>query len=419
MKNVLAIILAGGQGQRLGVLTCERAKPAVPFAGKYRIIDFTLSNSANSGLRKIAVLTQYQPISLIEHIGTGKPWDLDRSDCVFRVIQAYLGAKGRGWYKGTADAVYQNFQFIEEQGSELVIILSGDHVGKMDYSQMLNFHYDAQADVTLAVKHFPEEELRQFGTVVVDEEGRVTGFEEKVKKPKSNLVSMGIYIFKRDILRQWLEDDAQCISSSHDFGRNIFPAMVGKVKMFAYNFEGYWRDVGSVSTYWQSNMEILKMPPDFLSEAGWPIRTKEEERAPAIIAHGAEVISSLVSQGCIIEGRVEHSVLSPGVKVSESAVVKDSVILSDSIIEARSVVDYSIVDKGVVVGAGSHIGYGDDFQANLKTPKLLNTGITVVGKGAEIPPGMRIGRNCVIYCHAKEEDFPDSEVKSGETIERR
>ena len=422
MDNVLAIILAGGRGERLSALAQERSKPAIPFAGKYRIIDFTLSNCVNSGIHNIAVLTQYQPSSLIDHIGIGAPWELDRSGRVLRVIQAHLAGKGRGWYKGTTDAVYQNFQYIEEQKAEMVLILSGDPVCKMDYSWMLKFHEERQADVTLAFTRCPEEELHQFGTITTDTEERVIGFQEKVKQPKSNMVSMGVYLFKNDILQRCLEEDAKRRFSRHDFGRDVLPRMVaeGKHRVFAYDFQGYWRDVGTVQMYWQSNMDMIEMSPGgFLSDAGWPIRTKEEERAPAMVSGTAEVVNSFVSSGCVVEGRVEHSVISPGVKVAEGAVVKDSIILSDSIVGPHSVIDYSILDKEVVVKADCHIGFGDDFQVNRKEPKLLNTGLTIVGKRAELPSGVRIGRNCVICCGVMEDDFLTSEVQSGETIKTR
>ena len=418
--GVLAVILAGGRGERLSVLAYERTKPAIPFAGKYRIVDFTLSNCVNSGIHNVAVLTQYQPRSLVDHIGVGAPWDLDRPGHVIRLLQPYLAREeGRDWYKGTADAVYQNLQYIEEQGNELVLILSGDHVYKMNYSLMLQFHKDRQADITLAVTRLPEEDLQQFGTVMVDEEQRVIGFQEKVKQPKSNLVSMGVYLFKKDILHQCLEEDAQLRSSKHDFGKDVFPRMVKKVKISAYNFEGYWRDVGTVQSYWQVSVDILEMSPGFLSDAGWPIRTQEEERAPAVVSERGAIGNSLISNGCVIEGRVDHSILSPGVKVAEGAVVRDSMIMPDSVVGPDSIVDYSILDKEVVVGADCYLGFGDNFQVNRKEPKTLNTGITVVGKGAKIPPRVKIGRNCVIGCGVVKDDFPTSEIQSGETIVAR
>ena len=418
MDNVSAIILAGGQGERLSILAMERAKPAIPFAGKYRIIDFSLSNCANSGIQKVAVLTQYRPRSLVEHIGIGMPWGLSSPDREVRLLQPYLAREeGHDWYKGTADAVYQNLQFIEEQGAELVLVLSGDHVYNMDYLDMLKFHEERRADVTLAVTHVSEEELHQFGTVMVNDAAQVTGFQEKVKQPKSDLVSMGGYLFKKDILQECLEEDARSMTSKHDFGRNVLPRLVGDCRVFAYSFDGYWRDVGTVQSYWQANMDLLEMPVSMLFNVVWPIRTKEEEqRPPAIISQLGGVVNSMVSNGCAIEGRVERSILSPGVRVAEGAVVKDSIIMSDTIVGRDSVIDYSILDKIVVVEAGCHIGSGDDFQVNRKEPKVLNAGITIVGKGAKIPVGVKIGRNCAIFCDAREDDFPGTEIPSGEII---
>lgn len=418
MEGVVAIILAGGQGERLGILAHERTKPAITFAGKYRIIDFTLSNCANSGIFNVAVLTQYQPRSLTDHIGIGMPWGFARPDGKIQLLHPYLAREeGRDWYKGTADAVYQNLQYIEEQGTELVLILSGDHIYKMDYADMAKFHEKNQADVTLAVTHIPRDELRDFGTVSVDEDGKVTGFQEKVKEPKSDLVSMGVYLFKRDFLLRCLEDDAQRRSSKHDFGHNIFPQLVDDYQLYAYRFEGYWRDVGTVRSYWQANMKLLEVPPSITFGADWVIRTKEDEqRPPAVVSQRGDIINSMISNGCIIEGRVEHSVLSPGVLVAENAVVKNSIIMSDTIIGPESVVDYSILDKEVVVEAGCHIGFGDDFQVNREEPKTLNSGITVVGKMARIPEGIIIGRNCAISSNVMEKDFSKSLVQSGETI---
>ncbi|MFC2059566.1 glucose-1-phosphate adenylyltransferase subunit GlgD [Chloroflexota bacterium] len=417
MDRVLAIILAGGRGERLSILAQERAKPALPFAGKYRIIDFTMSNCANSGVRNLFLLTQYQPMSLLEHIGIGAPWDFDRQGCLMRVVQAHLASSRRGWYKGNADAVYQNLQYIEEVGAELVLILSGDHVYKMDYSRMLKFHEETQADVTLAVTRLPGENLQQFGTVQVDETGQVTNFREKSKAPKSNLVSMGVYLFKKDVLQLWLEEDARSMTSRHDFGKNILPRIVGKARIFAYDFDGYWRDVGTVQNYWQANMEMLEISLGLLSDADWTIHTKEEERPPAVVSETAEVVNSWLSDGCIIEGSVEHSLLSPGVRVAEGAVVKDSVILSDSIIGSHSTIDHSILDKEVVVASGCYIGFGDDFRVNHSKPRVLNNGITIIGKKAKLPAEAKIGRNCVIHCGVTEEDFPTLEVPSGETVE--
>ena len=418
MDNVLAIILAGGRGERLGILAHERTKPAIPFAGKYRIIDFALSNCVNSGIYNVAVLTQYQPLSLSDHIGIGAAWGLVHMDgSGIRLLQPYLAREeDRDWYKGTANAVYQNLQYIEEQGAELVLILSGDHIYRMDYSNMLKFHQETQADVTLAATPMPSEELQRFGTVTVDEEGQVLRFQEKAKKPESNLISMGVYLFQRDILHRCLEEDAQLRSSKHDFGRNIIPRVVGNYKTFAYSFHGYWRDVGTVQSYWQANMDLLEPHSSLLFDADWLIRTREDERPPAMLSETAEVVKSMISSGCVIEGRVEHSILSPGVKVAEGAVVKDSIILSDSIVGPHSIIDYSILDKEVVVGAGCHLGCGDNFQINRREPKVANTGITLIGKRAKVPPGVKMGRNCITYYGVTEEDFPGPEIQSGETI---
>jgi glucose-1-phosphate adenylyltransferase len=412
MQKLLAVILAGGQGERLSVLSQQRAKPAVPFAGRYRIIDFTLSNCVNSGIFNIVVLTQYQPVSLTEHIGIGTPWGLSPPDRSIRLLQPYLAREeGRDWYKGTADAVYQNLDRVEAEDISEVLVLSGDHVYKMDYSRMLEFHREKGAHVTLAVTPFPEEELVRFGTVVVDESGRVLRFQEKVKRSESNLVSMGVYIFNRDILRQWLEG-----RTGHDFGRNILPKMVSQDKIFAYHFDGYWRDIGTLESYWQANMEILELSQAFLADADWPLHTNEREYSPTKIGNSATVANCLLSTGCKIEGHVEHSILSPGVTVAEGAVVKDSIIMDGTDIGRDSIINRSILDKGVVVEAGCHIGFGNDFRINRSNPKILNTGLTIVGKQAVVPYGYKIGRNCIIYDNVVAGDFPGSKVQSGETV---
>jgi glucose-1-phosphate adenylyltransferase len=418
MEGVVATILAGGTGERLGILAGERTKPAIPFAGKYRIIDFTLSNCVNSDIYNVAILTQYQPRSLTDHIGIGMPWGFARPDGRIQLLHPYLAREeGRDWYKGTADAVYQNLQFIEERDAEIVLILSGDHVYKMDYTDMIESHRKNQADATLAVTRLPRDELVNFGTVTVDENQQVSGFQEKVKEPKSDLVSMGVYVFQRELLQQVLEDDAQRRSSKHDFGRNIFPQIVGNCRLFAYNFEGYWRDVGTIRSYWEASMRLLDSPPSISFSADWPIRTKEDEpRSPAVISRRGDVVNSMISHGCIIEGRVENSVLSPGVRVAANVVVKNSVIMNDTVIGRESVIDYSILDKEVVVEAGSYVGIGNDFQVNREEPVILNTGLTVVGKGAKIPEGVKIGRNCAIASNVAEKDFRSAIVQSGETI---
>ncbi|MBV9328616.1 MAG: glucose-1-phosphate adenylyltransferase [Chloroflexi bacterium] len=427
IRTVAAVILAGGQGERLSVLSAQRAKPAVPFAGKYRIIDFTLSNCVNSGIYRVAVLTQYRPHSLNDHIGIGRPWDLDRMRGGVRMLQPYLGRKGSDWYRGTADAVYQNLQAIADWRADTLLILSGDHVYKQDYNAMLAFHEDRKADCTVAVLQVPMEEAHRFGTLVTGSDGRVVGFEEKPAEPHSNLISMGIYVFDRDVLVRRLEEDARTQGSKRDFGRDVVPRMVEMDRVFAYPFKGYWRDVGTIHSYWESNMGLLKDPPDFdLYDMDWLIHTRSEERPPARITERGTIICSLISHGSIINGTVEHSVLSPGVFVAEGAVVRDSILFTDCIVGPGSVVDRAILDKHVVVGADVRLGLGEDTRPNRTQPRNLQSGITVVGKGARIPTGLRIGRNCLIAADVIERDFQRllssnghvaTELASGETVE--
>jgi glucose-1-phosphate adenylyltransferase len=427
IRNVAAVILAGGQGERLSVLSAQRAKPAVPFAGKYRIIDFTLSNCVNSGIYRVAVLTQYRPHSLNDHIAIGRPWDLDRSSGGVRMLQPYLGRKGSDWYRGTADAVYQNLAELADWRADTLLILSGDHVYKMDYNAMLAFHEDRRADVTVAVLQVPMEEAHRFGTLVTAADGRVTAFEEKPPEPRSNLISMGIYVFDRDILVRRLEEDARTAGSKRDFGRDVVPRMVEADRVYAYPFKGYWRDVGTIQSYWESNMGLLNEPPDFdLYDTDWVIHTRSEERPPARVTDRGNIICSLISHGSIINGTVEHSVLSPGVFVAEGAVVRDSILFTDCIVGPGSVVDHGILDKHVVVGADVRLGQGDDTRPNRTQPRNLQSGITVVGKGARIPTGLRIGRNCLIAADVIERDFQrflstnghvSTELPSGETVE--
>ena len=415
MQRLLAIILAGGSGERLSILAQERVKPAVPFAGKYRIIDFTLSNCVNSGVHNIIVLTQYQPVSLTEHIGIGTPWGLSGPDRNIRLLQPYLAREeGRDWYKGTADAVYQNLNRVVAENADEVLILSGDHIYKMDYSPMLTFHHKNEADVTLAVTPMPKEDLYRFGTVIINENGQVTRFQEKVKNPLTNLVSMGIYLFNTKTLRQWLE-----VREGHDFGRDVFPRMVGQGRIFAYTFDGYWRDIGTVESYWQANMEILSMAQSFLADTGWPVHTREGEWPPTKVGDNATVTNSLMAGGCIIDGHIEHSIIFPGVRVAEGAIIKDSIIMEKTQIGRNSIIDRSILDKEITIGPNSQVGFGDDYRINRLNADVLNTGLTIIGKRSVIPANYKIGRNCIIYDSVVEGDLPASELKSGETIKAR
>jgi glucose-1-phosphate adenylyltransferase len=413
-QSILTLVLAGGEGERLSILSQVRAKPGVPFGGKYRIIDFALSNAVNSGLTDVAVLTQYAPRSLIDHIGVGRPWDLDRSRGGVTLLQPYLGrGRARDWYRGTADAVLQNMEFIADRDPDLVVILAGDHVYKMDYRPFIERHRTTNADITCAVRTVPIEEAHRFGILEVDDEGRVTAFVEKPPNPASNLVSMGVYVFSWPCLRTVLSPERV------DFGRDVLPAMVASGRrVYAYEFGGYWQDVGTVESYWRTCLDLLSDSPGIdLYERGWLIYTRSEERAPALIGPQAAVTRSMVSHGCVIEGTVVHSVLSPGVRVARGAIVRDSIVMFDSQVGEGAIIDRSIVDKDCVIGAGAIVGSGDDLRPNRDEPERIFAGITLVGKRARIPAGVKIGRNCRIDPSVVEADFGTRRtVRSGETV---
>lgn len=413
MSNVLAIIMAGGAGTRLSVLSEERSKPAVPFAARYRIIDFTISNCVNSDIFNIAVLTQYRPRSLNEHIGVGRPWDLDRERGGIRLLQPYQARGREQWYGGTADAVYQNLEDVHDQRADHVVILSGDHIYKMDYRPMLKFHQDQNADLTIAVMNVPLEETDRFGIMSVAEDMHINAFFEKPKnRDKGTLASMGIYVFNAHQLAAQLETG----SKSHqdlDFGKHVIPQMIQTGRVFAYPFEGYWVDVGTIQSYWETNLALLApTPPLNLYDPSWIIHTKSPERPPVKVGLQGQIHTSMVANGSNIRGRVERSVLSPGVYVSEGAVVRDSVVMNDTWIGPGAVLDKVIVDKQVVIGADVRLGQGPDNKPNAQEPDKLNTGISVVGKGAHIPAGVSIGRNVVIVPRAKDQDFREF----GETV---
>ncbi len=419
MKTI-AMILAGGEGSRLTVLSEKRAKPAVPFAGKFRIIDFTLSNCVNSGIYTVGILTQYRPHSLNDHIAIGKPWDLDRSRGGVRLLQPYQARQGQDWYAGTADAIAQNLNFIQESGADTVIILSGDHIYKMDYQLMLENHAESGADLTIAVMPVPLEEASRFGIMTVNEENRIVEFHEKPKnRDKGNLASMGIYIFNTQSLVQRLTEGSK-ESPRTDFGNHVIPAMLaGGDKIMAYKFEGYWVDVGTIDSYWATNLELLK--PDTaldLYTDNWPIRTKSEERPPVKMGPQAKVVNSMISNGCVVRGLVVNSMLSPGVYVSPGAVVRDSVVMNDVWIGPGAMLDKVVVDKDVHIGAGAEIGNGGpDVPVNEQMPDKLTLGITVIGKGAIIPDQAKIGGNVLINSDRDESHFPDDGVVAdGKTI---
>jgi glucose-1-phosphate adenylyltransferase len=415
MKGILAVILAGGEGERLSILSALRAKPAVPFAGKYRIIDFALSNCVNSELTDVIVLTQYNPRSLADHIGVGRPWDLDRNVGGVRVLQPYI-TRGRttDWYRGTADAVFQNLGVVEQSGADTVLVLAGDHIYKMDYRPFIALHRRRRADVTIAVRPVPADDASRFGILALDAEDRVVDWQEKPAQPKSNLASMGIYVFSRRALTEWLGD------ARMDFGRDVIPAMLGgPARVIGYRYDGYWQDVGTVHSYWQAHMDLLDERPELdLYDRDWLIHTKSEERAPAKVGPTASVHRSLVSHGCVVYGTVERSVLSPGVRVEVGAVVRDSIVMFDTVIRAGAVVDRAILDKEVSVGPNALIGEGRDDTPN-RSEVRLDTGITLIGKRAVVPRGVRIGRNVRIDEGVRALDFPRRVVRSGSTISPR
>ena len=426
MEAVRALILAGGAGERLSILAEERAKPAVPFAGKYRIIDFTLTNCANSGIRKIGVLTQYLPLSLTEHLGLGAPWDLDRSNGL-SLLQPHTGRRFGGWYEGTADAVFQNLDFIEgvpshgeDVPAQLALILAGDHVYKMRYDEMVTFHQAKGADVTVGVLEVPLEDASRFGVMALDRNGRIVDFEEKPARPRFTLASMGIYLFSSKVLGRTLREDARRQASTHDFGRDIIPGLIGKAKVFGYQFHGYWRDVGTVESYWRANMEFLDDPPPLdLGSGRGRVRTRPQDRPPAKVGASAIVQRTLLGHGCVVHGTVRNSVLFQGVVVEPGAVVEDSILFDDVIIRRGALVHRAIVDKEVMVGEGSMVGVGVDNPPNKDEPSHLASGITLVGKRSVVPAGARIGRNCKIMPGTEASDFPqDGIVASGSTVEK-
>jgi glucose-1-phosphate adenylyltransferase len=417
VKRTMALILAGGEGERLSILSSVRAKPAVPFGGKYRIIDFALSNCVNSDIDDVLVLTQYNPRSLNDHIGLGRPWDLDRNTRGVRLLQPYI-ARGRvaEWYRGTADAVLRNLGVIEQSDADTVLVLAGDHVYKMDYAPFVQAHRRHRADVTIAVRRVPLADASRMGILAIDEQDRITDWQEKPKQPKSDLASMGVYVFSKRALRRWLTD------SRADFGAHVIPAMLdGGARVFGYRYAGYWQDVGTIQSYWEANMDLLTDHPELdLYDKEWLIHTRSEERAPAKVGPTAQIHRSLISHGCIIDGTVVNSVLSPGVRVDVGAVVRDSIVMFDSVIRAGAVVDRAILDKEVVVGQGAIVGEGPyDAPPNKQEPARLNTGITVVGKRSVIPRGARLGRNVKIGGDVRSADFRSRVVRNGESVEAR
>ncbi len=417
-EDTLVLLLAGGVGSRLNVLVKTRAKPSVPFAGLYRIIDFSLSNVMNSGMKKVGVLTQYKPLSLMRHLATGEPWDFTGRSRGVKILPPSTGFMDSDWYKGTADAIRQNLSFIKANPSEEILVLSGDHIYQMDLYAMIEFHRQKNADITVGMMIVPESEIHQFGAGITNDEGRIIEWEEKPRVPRTNLASMGIYVFNTKYLLKLLAEDKEMV----DFGIHLIPEAIARDNVFAYPFDGYWRDVGTIQAYWEANMDLLKDDSEISPET-WGIRPNPEseqlfaDRIPARFAAGSKVSRSMISAGCVIEGEVVNSVLSPGVKVGPGCRVTDSIILHDCVIEEGATVDLTVMDKRVMVGKGAVIGTGDNKDVpNSKYPGHLYTGISLVGKEAEIPPGMTIGRNCIISPWSKQKDFSAKVLRDGETI---
>jgi len=413
--RVLGIILAGGQGTRLGVLTNNLAKPAVPFGGKYRMIDFTLSNCVNSNINTVGVVTQYMPHRLVEHLGIGKPWDLDIKGGGLHILPPYLSRSGTSWYQGTADAVYQNIEFIERYKPDFVLLLSGDHVYKMDYNDIIDYHIEKDADGTIACMEVPVSEAHRFGIMVTDPFNRIIEFQEKPEEPGGTLASLGIYVFNWNFLKDALISDAQDNTSEHDFGKDIIPrALEENSQLYAFNFEGYWRDVGTIESYVDCNLEITSpMPPLNLHDDSWKIYTQSEELPPAFIAKGATVVKSFVSEGSEIHGTVENSVIFQGVTVSEGTYVKDSIIMNNVFIGKNSYIEKAIVAENTIIGESVEIGKGKFAESKIDK-KIYNSDITVIGFNSKIKDKVIIEKNCVIDNEIDLNDYDVEEIKSGE-----
>lgn len=390
-KHCVAMLLAGGQGSRLGVLTKYRAKPAVPFGGKYKIIDFPLSNCANSGIDTVGVLTQYQPLELNTYIGTGAPWDLDSSTGGAFVLPPYMKAHSGEWYSGTANAIYQNMYFVDRYDPELLLVLSGDHIYKMDYRRLISFHERHQADCTIAVMRVPMEEASRFGILNTDANLQVVEFDEKPAQPKNDLASMGIYVFNWQRIREFLVADEKDEDSAHDFGKNVLPAMLSSgCRMFAYPFDGYWKDVGTALSLWESNMELLEPDPAIaLSDESWRIYSRNANEPPHYIGAEAQVSASLISEGCEIFGRVENSVLFSGVTVEQGALVKDSVVMAETLVAAGAQVSRAIIDENCRIGEGARVGDGESLTVLGSDVKVAEGAL--VQPGDWVAPHSRIG----------------------------
>ena len=414
-KEMIAMLLAGGQGSRLGVLTSKVAKPAVAFGGKYRIIDFPLSNCINSGVDTVGVLTQYQPLRLNTHIGIGIPWDLDRNIGGVTVLPPYEKSSNSEWYTGTANAIYQNLEYMESYNPEYVLILSGDHIYKMDYEVMLDFHKANNAEVTIAVMPVPMEEASRFGIMIADENHRITEFEEKPEHPRSNLASMGIYIFNWKTLKEALI--AMADQPALDFGKHVIPYCHEKgAPLYAYEFTGYWKDVGTLSSYWEANMELIDIVPEFnLYEEYWKIYTKSEIQPPDYIAADSVVERSIIGEGSDVYGEVYNSVIGCGVTIGKGTVIRDSIIMNQTQIGEGCEINKAIIAENVVVGNQVKLGVGEEAE-NDTAPHIYNHGLVTIGEKSVIPDGISVGKNSVISGVTAAADYEDSQLASGKTL---
>lgn len=414
-KEMIAMLLAGGQGSRLGVLTANVAKPAVSFGGKYRIIDFPLSNCINSGVDTVGVLTQYQPLRLNTHIGIGLPWDLDKNIGGISILPPYEKSTNSEWYTGTANAIYQNLAYMEQYNPEYVLILGGDHIYKMDYEVMLNYHKANKADITLACIPVPMEEANRFGVVITDENNQILEFEEKPEHPRSNLASMGIYIFSWNVLKDALiklRNQPAC-----DFGKHIIPYCHEKGdRVFAYEYNGYWKDVGTLASYWEANMELIDLIPVFnLYEKFWKIYTKSDMTPPQYISENAVCDTAILGEACEIYGSVRNSVIGSGVIIEEGAEVANSIIMNGSVIGRNTVIDKAIVAENVVIGSDCVIGEGEEVPNKFR-PDIYAYGLVAIGEDSVIPSGVKIGKNTAISGITEESDYPSGYLASGENI---
>jgi glucose-1-phosphate adenylyltransferase len=415
-KEMIAMLLAGGQGSRLGVLTATKAKPAVSFGGKYRVIDFPMSNCINSGVETVGVMTQYQPLRLNQHIGIGIPWDLDRKSGGVTILSPHMKGEHGEWFSGTANAIYQNIDYISGYNPDYVLILSGDHIYQMDYSDMLAFHKKNKCDVTIAALEVGWDEASRFGLMNTRDDSRIYEFEEKPPNPKSNMANMGIYIFTWPVLHDALIRDNK-VHPDSDFGKHVLPMLLSEDKrMYAYPFSGYWKDVGTIDSYWVANMDLVKTLPDFnLYEDFKKIYTDADHQPPMYSGSDSEVRSSLLSEGCEVMGRVIGSVLGPNVIIEEGATVRDSIIMENCVIGKNAIIDKVIIDENCTVGESVIIGEGDCVP-NIDRPKIYDTGITVLGEYSVIPGKVSIGKNCVIHGTTLEADYPGGRLESGHSI---